>query len=56
MPEDFDLSHPVGTGPWKFQRFVPGQRSRFLRYDDYWDQRAAFDELVILDFADDAAR
>lgn len=56
VPEDLDLSHPVGTGPWKFQRFVPGQRSHFLRYDDYWDQRAAFDELVILDFADDAAK
>ncbi len=56
IPEDFDPAHPVGTGPFKFDLFVPGQRSRFLRNDDYWDTTASFDELVILDFADDAAK
>ncbi len=56
VPADFDLAHPIGTGPFRFDMFVPGQRSRFLRNDDYWDQQAAFDELVILDFSDDAAK
>lgn len=56
VPADFDVKHPVGTGPFKYDLFVPGQRSRFLRFDDYWDVHAAYDELVILDFADDAAK
>ncbi|WP_174270588.1 ABC transporter substrate-binding protein [Mobilicoccus pelagius] len=56
VPEDFDLAHPIGTGPFRFESFVPGQRSRFLRNEHYWGQRPAFDELVILDFSDDAAK
>ena len=31
-----DFSHPIGTGPWKFQSFTPGQRSVFTRNEDYW--------------------
>ncbi|MFV0452782.1 MAG: ABC transporter substrate-binding protein [Propioniciclava sp.] len=56
IPEDFDPAQPVGTGPWMFDQFVPGQRSRFLRFDDYWDIPASFEELVIIDFNDDAAK
>lgn len=56
VPADFDVNRPVGTGPWKADLFVPGQRSRFLRNDDYWGTVASYDELVILDFADDAAK
>lgn len=56
VPADFDPTHPIGTGPWKADVFVPGQRSRFLRFDGYWDTPATFDELVIIDFADDAAK
>lgn len=56
IPTDFDLANPVGTGAFKADLFVPGQRSRFLRFDDYWEGPASFDELVIIDFADDAAK
>ncbi len=56
IPVDFDLSNPVGTGAFKADLFVPGQRSRFLKFADYWDQQASVDELVIIDFADDAAK
>lgn len=56
IPEDFDLENPVGTGPFRANLFVPGQRSRFARHDDYWDVQSAFEELVIIDFADDAAK
>ena len=37
LPTDFDVSHPVGTGPFTYQRFVPGQLSQFNRFDNYWD-------------------
>ena len=55
LPTDFDVSHPVGTGPFTYQRFVPGQLSQFARFDNYWDGPAFVDELIIYDFADDAA-
>ena len=50
------MSHPVGTGPFTYQRFVPGQLSQFNRFDNYWDGPAFLDELIIYDFADDAAK
>ncbi len=56
VPADFDITRPIGTGPFRANLFVPGQRSRFARFDDYWDTRAAFEELVIIDFVDDAAK
>lgn len=56
IPTDFDLANPVGTGPFKYSQFVPGQLSRFLRHDGYWDTPAYVDELFIYDFADDAAK
>ena len=56
LPTDFDVSHPVGTGPFTYQRFVPGQLSQFNRFDNYWDGPPFVDELIIYDFADDAAK
>ena len=56
LPTDFDVSQPVGTGPFGYHRFVPGQLSQFDRFDNYWDGPAFVDELIIYDFADDAAK
>lgn len=56
VPADFDVTAPIGTGPFKANLFVPGQRSRFSRNDDYWGTQATFEELAIVDFSDDAAK
>jgi peptide/nickel transport system substrate-binding protein len=56
VPTDFDVNNPVGTGPFAYRRFVPGQLSQFARHDNYWDGPAFVDELIIYDFADDAAK
>ncbi|MFV0458265.1 MAG: ABC transporter substrate-binding protein [Actinomycetales bacterium] len=56
IPTDFDLSKPVGTGPFTYTAFTPGQLSQFSRFADYWEQPAYVDELFIYDFADDAAK
>jgi peptide/nickel transport system substrate-binding protein len=56
IPTDFDPKNPVGTGAFKTDTFTPGQLSRFRRFDDYWGEQAWVDELVIYDFADDAAK
>jgi len=56
IPTDFDLRRPVGTGAFKLDAFTPGQISSFRRHDDYWGDPAWVDELLIYDFADDAAK
>jgi peptide/nickel transport system substrate-binding protein len=56
VPTEFDVSNPVGTGPFAYRRFVPGQLSEFARHDNYWDGPPFVDELFIYDFADDAAK
>ncbi len=56
VPTDYDPAKPVGTGPFKFESFTPGQRSVFSAFDNYWGGRPNLDELVIVDINDDTAR
>jgi peptide/nickel transport system substrate-binding protein len=56
VPEDFDLKRPVGTGPFVYESFAPGDRSTFSRFANYWRRPAYLDELHILDFPDDTAK
>jgi peptide/nickel transport system substrate-binding protein len=55
IPEGFDpkKDKPNGTGPFKYQSFTPGQRSVFVRNDDYWQPGRPFvDQVTIIDFPD----
>jgi peptide/nickel transport system substrate-binding protein len=57
VPTDYDPENPVGTGPFKYDSFTPGERSRFLKNPDYWEDGKPYaDELIIVDFSDDTAR
>jgi peptide/nickel transport system substrate-binding protein len=57
LPTDYDPKKPVGTGPFKFQSFTPGQRSVFVKNEHYWESgKPLLDQLVIIDFPDDTAR
>lgn len=57
IPVGYDPKQPVGTGPFKFKSFQPGQRSVFVRNEHYWrDGEPYVDEVVLIDFTDDAAR
>jgi peptide/nickel transport system substrate-binding protein len=57
VPTDYDPKKPVGTGPFKYQSFTPGQRSVFTNYDGYWEKGKPYvDKLTIIDFPDDTAR
>lgn len=54
--DDFDL-RPVATGPFRVVDHVPGDRTVYERFEDYWDPDAAgVAELVIIDEADPETR
>jgi peptide/nickel transport system substrate-binding protein len=57
LPSGFDPTKPVGTGPFMFQSFTPGQRSVFVRNPNYWlSGQPYLDELVIIDLTDPTAQ
>lgn len=57
VPTDYDPANPVGTGPFKYDSFTPGERSRFVKNPDYWeDGKPLADELIVIDFPENQAR
>jgi peptide/nickel transport system substrate-binding protein len=57
MPVDFDLSHPVGTGPFKYVSFTPGVSSLFDRNPNYFETGLPYlDSVEITDFNDETAQ
>lgn len=44
--------HPVGTGPYRFLEWIPGDRITLQRNDEYWDQKAKIRYLVMLQLPD----
>lgn len=54
---DFNLGPAaIGTGPYKFVEFVPGDRAVFEANPDYWGGKPAFDRLVFRFIGSDPAR
>jgi peptide/nickel transport system substrate-binding protein len=52
-----DFKHPIGTGPFKYVSFTPGQNSLFDRNADYWrDGHPYVDQLEIQSIPDPDAR
>ena len=52
-PDGFSPARPVGTGPFVYQSFTPGQRSVFTRNPHYWKPGLPYvDTLTIIDFSD----
>lgn len=45
MGDDF-TTHPVGTGPFAFENYVPGQKSVFVRNEDYFRGEPILEEVV----------
>ena len=57
VPNGSSPKHPIGTGPFKAQTFVPGQQSTFVRNPHYWQNGLPYiDQLVMIDLNDDSAR
>lgn len=39
-------AHPVGTGPYAFESWIPGEQLVVHRFDAYWKNRPAMDRVV----------
>jgi peptide/nickel transport system substrate-binding protein len=44
---DFLGTHPMGSGPYKFVEYLPGQRVVIERNDAYWGQKAPFKQIIV---------
>ena len=42
----YDLEHPTGTGPYKFESFRANDRVTLVRNDDYWGDESLFDRVI----------
>lgn len=54
-PESFDSlgESCIGTGPFKFQEWIPGDHVTFVRNDDYWDEGKPYlDEVIFRPYSD----
>lgn len=41
--------HPIGTGPFKYQSFTPGQKSVFVRNENYWEEGKPYVDTLVVD-------
>jgi peptide/nickel transport system substrate-binding protein len=48
--------HPVGTGPYRFVEWIPGDRITLERNPDYWDEHARTRYLVLIAMPDSQQR
>lgn len=57
VPVGYNPKAPVGTGPFKYSSFTPGQQSTFVRNPDYFMHGLPYlDSLQIIDYPDADAR
>lgn len=58
VPTDYHpVTNPVGAGPYRLKRFIPGQRSLYTRFENYYKpERPYTDELEIIEFKDQVSR
>jgi peptide/nickel transport system substrate-binding protein len=56
VPVGYDPKNPVGTGPFKYQTFIPGERSLFVANPNYWGEGPYVDQVEVIDFKDDTSR
>jgi peptide/nickel transport system substrate-binding protein len=48
-------SHPIGTGPFKFVKWVRGDRVEMVRFKGYWNPKLPYLDRVIFRFISDPA-
>jgi len=56
LPEGKDIMEPVGTGPFKLDKWVRGDYVRIVRNDNYWGEKPYLDSVVFKVIPSDATR
>jgi len=56
LPEGYDPRRPVGTGPFRYVSFSPGQEATFTRFESYWYGPPLVDALNLIEYADPSGR
>jgi len=56
VPVGYDPNNPVGTGPFKYSSFVPGETATFVANHDYWGEGPYVDQVEITFLTDETAR
>lgn len=54
MKDERNLRGPVGSGPYKFQEWLTGQRVTLARFDAYWGEKPAIQNLEFTIIKNDA--
>ncbi|MCE0508795.1 MULTISPECIES: ABC transporter substrate-binding protein [Microbacterium] len=53
---EYAMGHPVGTGPYQFEEWAPGEQVTLKAYDDYWGDAGQIDEIIFRTIDDPTAR
>jgi len=53
---EYATSHPVGTGPYKFDEWARGEQVTLSAYDDYWGDKGQVDKIIFRTIKDPTAR
>ncbi|HXY46170.1 MAG TPA: ABC transporter substrate-binding protein [Acidimicrobiales bacterium] len=57
VPVGYDPKNPIGTGPFKYKSFTPGEESVFVKNENYWEAGLPYlDQVVITDFPDETSQ
>ncbi|KQZ86302.1 peptide ABC transporter substrate-binding protein [Microbacterium sp. Root166] len=53
---EYAQGHPVGTGPFKFESWAPGESLSLSAYEDYWGEQGQVQEVIFQVIGDTTAR
>ncbi|MEI3846282.1 MULTISPECIES: ABC transporter substrate-binding protein [unclassified Microbacterium] len=53
---EYAQGHPVGTGPFKFDEWAPGESVTLSAYEDYWGEQGQVQEIIFQVIGDTTAR